>query len=158
MTQRSILHLSHLTTEYNWIVSTLNVLTVPVPCTRDNDDEMRSCVCGNGPLQSPSPIPQIIHEWICNNGGIILTGETRRTQVSRFSSELSHALSRFSAVNIRRLTAWAMARLYARLSLTQTHPESYLSEHGLGQVNSAIKTQRLTHTSWDGDRRVRNDD
>jgi hypothetical protein len=38
------------------------------------------CLCGTGPLTDPLSIPQMIHEWIWSSGGMILTGENRRTR------------------------------------------------------------------------------
>jgi hypothetical protein len=43
-------------------------------------DEVRLCLCGTGPLLGPLSIPQMIREWIQSNGGVILTGENRRTR------------------------------------------------------------------------------
>jgi hypothetical protein len=42
-------------------------------------DEVRLRLCATRPLTGPLHIPQMIHEWIWNSGGIILTGENRRT-------------------------------------------------------------------------------
>jgi hypothetical protein len=39
----------------------------------------RLCACETGPLIGPLSIPQMIHEWIWSSGGMILTGENRRT-------------------------------------------------------------------------------
>jgi hypothetical protein len=39
-------------------------------------DEVRLCLCGTGPLTGPLSIPQMIHGWIQNSGGMILTGKT----------------------------------------------------------------------------------
>jgi hypothetical protein len=35
--------------------------------------------CGTGPLTGPLSVPQMKHDWIWSSGGIILTGENRRT-------------------------------------------------------------------------------
>jgi hypothetical protein len=43
-------------------------------------DGVRLCLCGTGSLTGPLSISRMIHEWIWSNGGIILTGENRRTR------------------------------------------------------------------------------
>jgi hypothetical protein len=43
-------------------------------------DGIRLCPYGTGPLTGPLSIPQLIHQWIWSSGGMILTGENRRTR------------------------------------------------------------------------------
>jgi hypothetical protein len=38
------------------------------------------CLCGTGSLKGPLSILHMIHEWIWSSGGMILTGENRRTR------------------------------------------------------------------------------
>jgi hypothetical protein len=70
------------------------------------------------PLTGPLSIPQMIHEWIWSSGGMILTGENRRTlrnpvPVPLCPPQIPHGLSwewtRAAVVRSRRLTSWAMA-------------------------------------------------
>jgi hypothetical protein len=42
-------------------------------------DGVRLCLCGTVPLTDPLSISQMIQEWIWSSGGMILTGENRRT-------------------------------------------------------------------------------
>jgi hypothetical protein len=77
----------------------------------------------NGPLGHP----QIIHEWIWSSGGMILTGENRRTRRNSCPSATLSTTNttwtylgvhtRASVVRSRRLTAWAMARPWMVLTL-----------------------------------------
>jgi hypothetical protein len=62
-------------------------------------------------------IPQMIHEWIWSSGGMILTGENRRTRrktcpSATVTNPIGLPWSRIwaSAVRSRRLTAWAMTQ------------------------------------------------
>jgi hypothetical protein len=71
-----------------------------------------------GSLTGPLSIPQMIHEWIWSSGGMILTGENRRTWRKTCPSDtfptanhtrLTWARTWAAALGSRRLTAWAMA-------------------------------------------------
>jgi hypothetical protein len=81
---------------------------------------MRLCLYRTGPLTVPLSIPQMIYKWIWSIGGMILTGEHRRTRrktcPSATLSTTNHTWTarepiRASAVTSRRLTAWAMTLL-----------------------------------------------
>jgi hypothetical protein len=63
------------------------------------------------PLTGPFSIPQMIHEWIWSSGGMILTGENRRTRRKTCPSvTLTWKRTRAIALRSRWLTAWATAR------------------------------------------------
>jgi hypothetical protein len=108
------------------------------------------CLCGTGPLTGPLSIPQTIYEWIWSSGGIILTGENRRTRRETCPSAtlsttnptgLNSEQTRASAVRSRWLTAWAMARP-CNILVQSSH--NYCSNYGPEVGNTALPQAAVT--------------
>jgi hypothetical protein len=70
-------------------------------------DGMRVCLYGTGLLMGPLSIPQMIHEWIRSNGGMITTGETKQLGEKPVPVPLSKYHFSYAIFKTqKRLSAW----------------------------------------------------